>query len=56
MTPTPQTTPAHFNEVFALFQRSGEVKPGSLGMCLDIGHANLPVLASHEPCAQVKGS
>lgn len=38
---TPQTTPAHFNEVFALFQRSGEVKPGSLGMCLDIGHANL---------------
>ena len=38
---TPETTPADFNHTFALLAEWGEVQPGAVGMCLDIGHANL---------------
>ena len=38
---TPHTTPDDFNQVFAQFWLSGQVEKNSLGMCLDIGHANL---------------
>ena len=38
---TPLTSPLDFNQVFALFWSSGEVERSRLGMCLDIGHANL---------------
>lgn len=38
---TPQTTPADFNRTFELFWSSGKVENSTLGMCLDIGHANL---------------
>lgn len=36
---TPHTTPDDFNQTFAELLRVAE--PGSVGMCLDIGHANL---------------
>jgi sugar phosphate isomerase/epimerase len=38
---TPQTTPAHFNDTFALLAEVEGVPAGTVGMCLDIGHANL---------------
>jgi sugar phosphate isomerase/epimerase len=38
---TPQTTPQDFNEAFALLAAAEAVPPGTIGMCLDIGHANL---------------
>jgi sugar phosphate isomerase/epimerase len=38
---TPQTTPEDFNAVFAHLARLPEVAGGRVGMCLDIGHANL---------------
>jgi sugar phosphate isomerase/epimerase len=38
---TPQTTPADFNETFARLRESEAAPPGAVGMCLDIGHANL---------------
>jgi sugar phosphate isomerase/epimerase len=36
---TPATTPEDFNQTFACL--NGRSPPGSIGMCLDIGHANL---------------
>ena len=38
---TPHTTPADFNQAFALLTEQGTARPGAVGMCLDIGHANL---------------
>ena len=38
---TPLTSPADFNEVFSQLRSSGELELNTLGMCLDIGHANL---------------
>ena len=38
---TPHTTPADFNDTFALLQEMEAARPGAVGMCLDIGHANL---------------
>jgi sugar phosphate isomerase/epimerase len=38
---TPHTTPADFNETFAYLSELDTVPPGTAGMCLDIGHANL---------------
>jgi sugar phosphate isomerase/epimerase len=36
---TPHTTPEDFNQTFALLARS--TSPSTVGMCLDLGHANL---------------
>jgi sugar phosphate isomerase/epimerase len=38
---TPQTTPDDFNQTFACLARRQTVPAGRVGMCLDIGHANL---------------
>ena len=38
---TPQTAPEDFNAVFARLARMPEVAAGRVGMCLDMGHANL---------------
>jgi sugar phosphate isomerase/epimerase len=38
---TPQTTPEDFNDTFACLAELKTVPPGTAGMCLDIGHANL---------------
>ncbi len=38
---TPHTTPADFNHTFALLAAQKVAPPGAVGMCLDIGHANL---------------
>ncbi len=38
---TPQTTPADFNATFAEVAGVAGLAPGTVGMCLDIGHANL---------------
>jgi sugar phosphate isomerase/epimerase len=38
---TPHTTPADFNETFARLAEAGTAGPDAVGMCLDIGHANL---------------
>lgn len=38
---TPHTTPEDFNATFACLAERKIVPPGTAGMCLDIGHANL---------------
>lgn len=38
---TPHTTPADFNQTFACLREEATAAPGAVGMCLDIGHANL---------------
>jgi len=38
---TPRTTPADFNQTFASLRELDAVGPGTVGMCLDLGHANL---------------
>jgi sugar phosphate isomerase/epimerase len=38
---TPHTTPDDFNDTFACLAEMGTVPDGMVGMCLDIGHANL---------------
>ena len=38
---TPQTAPADFNDTFALLRHFDGLRPETVGMCLDIGHANL---------------
>lgn len=38
---TPETAPDDFNQVFACLAESSDLSAGSVGMCLDIGHANL---------------
>ncbi len=38
---TPLTTPDDFNEMFRLFRGAGSPEMAHVGMCLDIGHANL---------------
>jgi len=38
---TPHTTPVDFNQTFTCFRDNPAVQPGSVGLCLDIGHANL---------------
>jgi sugar phosphate isomerase/epimerase len=38
---TPETGPADFNETFACLREQAAAPPGTVGMCLDLGHANL---------------
>jgi sugar phosphate isomerase/epimerase len=38
---TPQTTPEDFNQTFACLAELPDIPAGTVGMCLDIGHANL---------------
>ena len=38
---TPLTTPDDFNRTFDCLREMGLAQPGAIGMCLDIGHANL---------------
>jgi sugar phosphate isomerase/epimerase len=38
---TPLTTPEDFNRLFSVLQDMKMVKKGNVGMCLDVGHANL---------------
>jgi phosphoglucan, water dikinase len=38
---TPETTPEDFNRLFGLLRKYGFDDPGQVGMCLDLGHANL---------------
>jgi len=38
---TPETTPNHFNEVFTALREQNKLAKNTVGMCLDIGHANL---------------
>jgi sugar phosphate isomerase/epimerase len=38
---TPHTTPADFNETFVCLGKLAGIPLGTVGMCLDIGHANL---------------
>jgi sugar phosphate isomerase/epimerase len=38
---TPQTTPEDFNQTFACLAELSAIPAGNVGMCLDIGHANL---------------
>ena len=38
---TPQTTPNDFNAIFAVLAKMPEAADGQVGMCLDMGHANL---------------
>jgi sugar phosphate isomerase/epimerase len=38
---TPQTTPDDFNQTFACLAELPAIPAGAVGMCLDIGHANL---------------
>lgn len=38
---TPHTTPADFNDTFTCLRDLDAARPGAVGMCLDIGHANL---------------
>jgi sugar phosphate isomerase/epimerase len=38
---TPQTTPDDFNRTFACLAKLPDLPDGTVGMCLDIGHANL---------------
>ncbi len=38
---TPETTPLHFNELFATLKAMDPPGLRTIGMCLDIGHANL---------------
>jgi sugar phosphate isomerase/epimerase len=45
---TPHTTPTDFNETFACFQEMDQLAPGTVGMCLDIGHANLCELTHND--------
>ncbi len=43
---TPQTTPDDFKQTFACLEKLEGIPVGTVGMCLDIGHANL-CLATH---------
>ena len=38
---TPHTSPEDFNQIFAAFKATNEVSAKNVGMCLDIGHANI---------------
>jgi sugar phosphate isomerase/epimerase len=38
---TPHTTPSDFNDTFDRLRQLDGVPPGTVGMCLDVGHANL---------------
>lgn len=38
---TPQTTPDDFNQTFACLAELSDISARTVGMCLDIGHANL---------------
>jgi phosphoglucan,water dikinase len=38
---TSETTPDDFNQLFGLLRKYGFDDPASVGMCLDLGHANL---------------
>jgi sugar phosphate isomerase/epimerase len=38
---SPETTPEQFNELFARLHALGAIRMDRVGMCLDIGHANL---------------
>ncbi len=38
---TPLTGPEDFNEMFALLSNVKDINAGHVGMCLDVGHANL---------------
>ena len=45
---TPHTTPADFNETFHCLRSLGGADSGAVGMCLDIGHANLCPLTHND--------
>ena len=51
---TPHTTPADFNDTFTLFGQMEAARPGAVGMCLDIGHANL-CAATHKDYGRYLG-
>jgi sugar phosphate isomerase/epimerase len=38
---TPRTTPEDFNQTFTRLAELNDTRPGTVGMCLDLGHANL---------------
>jgi len=38
---TPETTPQHFNELFRVLEDGDSVARPTVGMCFDLGHANL---------------
>lgn len=38
---TPETTPRHFNDLFAALRSATSAPAGMVGMCFDLGHANL---------------
>src|SRR5207245_7618489 len=38
---TPLTSPEHFNELFARLRAGRPITTDHVGMCLDLGHANL---------------
>src|SRR5579883_335861 len=50
---TPHHTPEQFNELFAQLQRAGNYQAGHVGMCLDIGHANLSAATRNDYLAFV---
>ncbi len=52
---TPHTTPEHFNATFAELQRQVVAPPGSVGMCLDIGHANLCATTRNDYLKYIEG-
>jgi len=45
---TPLTGPADFNQLFAALRRLDSVPLGNVGMCLDLGHANLYGWTRHD--------
>ncbi len=49
---TPETTPDDFNAVFAELHRDG-ASPWVVGMCFDMGHANLCHVTRHDYCGYV---
>jgi sugar phosphate isomerase/epimerase len=44
----PSSTPSEFNELFARFADAGIDVGGGVGMCLDLGHANLCPLTTND--------
>ena len=45
---TPLTTPPHFNELFARLHALESVATSHVGMCFDLGHANLCAATRHD--------
>jgi len=45
---TPQTTPEHFNQLFRSTRRISALRRVVLGMCFDVGHANLCAVTQND--------